>query len=191
MGVLADEFRQRHDGGSNMPNWAAPGCATPACVDGQTKRPLSRRLANRQNPWLSQYKTFTKSPRRPRNTNRWPENGSFSRTSWTRTASPGIPLRMSARPSARYTRRPVGTVIIVRPAPKPDAPSEPDRFCRRPGQDGRCQARSQPGRRRDRLALRWRNQDRHRLQPCPPARNPPPSGKMARAGTQSRQDAAN
>ena len=42
----------------------------------------------------------------PRNTNRWPENGSFFRSSWTSVARPSKPLRLCGAPHNRnYAER--------------------------------------------------------------------------------------
>ena len=63
----------------SMPSSSIASCADvrqtlPSLAAGQTNRPRSGRLENRQAPWLSHQIILSKSPRRPRNTNRWPEN---------------------------------------------------------------------------------------------------------------------
>ncbi len=76
---------------SSMTSWASVNAAAPA-VDGQMKRPFSRRLANRHRPWPSHYSTLIRWPCRPRNTKALPENGSRARWSWTRAASDTVIL---------------------------------------------------------------------------------------------------
>lgn len=50
---------------SSIENCAGVNVTDPSRVIGHTNRPLSSRFANRQKPWPSQNKTFTRSPRRP------------------------------------------------------------------------------------------------------------------------------
>jgi hypothetical protein len=64
----------------SMPSSSIDNCARvsetlPLVACGHTKRPRSRRLANKQSPSPSNHNTLIKSPRRPRNTNTCPENG--------------------------------------------------------------------------------------------------------------------
>ncbi len=49
-------------------------CTVPLSAFGQMNRPRSRRLANKHKPSPSHQRSFTMSPRRPRNTNTCPEN---------------------------------------------------------------------------------------------------------------------
>jgi hypothetical protein len=49
--------------------------ALPSLAEGQTNRPFSSRFRNMQAPWPSHQITLTRSPRRPRKTNRCPPNG--------------------------------------------------------------------------------------------------------------------
>src|SRR3990172_1145859 len=55
-----------------------------------------------QKPVPSQYKIFIMSPRRLRNTNRWPEVGSCRSTASVSAIRPGKPFRMSVASLARY-----------------------------------------------------------------------------------------
>lgn len=66
---------------SNIDSYAGDNITLPAVAEGKTNRPFSKRLENRHAPCLSHQKTLTSSPRRPRKTNRRPENGSRFRTS--------------------------------------------------------------------------------------------------------------
>jgi hypothetical protein len=79
---------------------------------GQTKRPRSRRLANRHSPSPSNHKSFTMSPRRPRKTNRCPQNGLCASVVCTSAESPSKPFLMSVTPAASQIRVPAGSVII-------------------------------------------------------------------------------
>src|SRR3546814_10021927 len=94
----------------------------PSAGDGHTNRPFSSRLENRQRPWPSHHSTLRGSPRRPRNTNRWPEKGSSRSVSWTCRARPSKPLRMSVLPAASHTLTPLGVGSIGGPAPAARAP---------------------------------------------------------------------
>ncbi len=63
-----------------MPSNSIESCArlretVPLSAFGQMNRPRSSRLAKRQRPSPSNHNSFTISPRRPRKTNTWPENG--------------------------------------------------------------------------------------------------------------------
>src|SRR5258708_12362755 len=60
---------------SNIDNWALLRCTVPLVACGHTNRPRSRRLAYRFMPSPLHHSSFTRSPRLPRNTNIWPENG--------------------------------------------------------------------------------------------------------------------
>lgn len=64
-----------------MPSSSIESCAAlkdtvPLSARGHTKRPRSRRLANRHRPSPSHQRIFTRSPRRPRKTKSCPEKGS-------------------------------------------------------------------------------------------------------------------
>ena len=63
-------------------------------------RPRSRRFENRHNPSPSNQRTFTMSPRRPRKTKTWPENGCSFSTVCTCALRPSKPRRMSVTPAA-------------------------------------------------------------------------------------------
>ena len=58
---------------SNIDNCAGVTDTLPCAGDGHTNRPRSSRLENRHAPWPSHQITLIRSPRRPRNTNRWPQ----------------------------------------------------------------------------------------------------------------------
>ena len=71
---------------------------------------LADRLACR--PGLSQLSTFTKSPRRPWNTNNCPLNGSCPSCCCARETRPSKPLRLSVMPAASQTRTFGGSAIM-------------------------------------------------------------------------------
>src|SRR5690606_28871559 len=89
---------------SSMVSWDALRLTLPSFAAGQTKRPRSSRLENRHAPWASHQMIFNRSPRRPRNTNRWPEYGSSARTFSACAASVLNPRRISVTPAASQTR---------------------------------------------------------------------------------------
>jgi len=60
--------------------------------DGQRKTPCSSRLVKRQRPVPSQNTILIRLVLRPRNRNRWPENGSCRSTPCTSMARPSIPF---------------------------------------------------------------------------------------------------
>ena len=62
---------------------------------GQTKRPRSSRFASKHSPSPLHHSTLIMSPRRPRNTNTWPLNGSSARAVCTLAARPLKPERVS------------------------------------------------------------------------------------------------
>src|SRR5262249_29603107 len=67
----------------SMPSNNIESCArvrqtTPAEACGQTNFPRSRRLQNKHRPSPSNQMSFTRSPRRPRKMNTWPDIGLFS-----------------------------------------------------------------------------------------------------------------
>lgn len=96
---------------NSIDNCAAVTLTLPSFAAGQTKRPRSRRLLKRHAPWLSHQIILSRSPRRPRNTNRWPEYGSSSKTFSACAASVLNPRRMSVTPAASQTRVSDGTGI--------------------------------------------------------------------------------
>lgn len=75
-------------------------------------RPRSSRLANRHSP-SSHQSTLIRSPRRPRNTNTCPPNGSCANFSCTIALNPVKPRRRSVRPAAIHFCVPAGSVIIL------------------------------------------------------------------------------
>ena len=80
----------------SMPSNSIASCAVvretlPLVACGQTKRPCSSRLQNRHKPSPSHHSNLIRSPRRPRNTKIWPENGSASSWVCTRAARPSNP----------------------------------------------------------------------------------------------------
>ena len=99
-----------------MPSKSIASCAAvtltlPSLAAGQTKRPRSSRLENRQAPWLSHQMIFSRSPRRPRNTNKWPQNGSAASVFSAWAESVLNPRRISVTPAANHTRVFEGTGI--------------------------------------------------------------------------------
>ena len=98
---------------NSIANCAEVIATLPLTGDGQTNRPRSNRLENRHAPCPSNQMIFTRSPRRPRKTNRWPENGSCSKASWARILRPLKPFRMSVTPEAIQTFVLAGTGIIA------------------------------------------------------------------------------
>src|SRR5258708_5723312 len=77
---------------------------------GHRKTPCSSRLAKRHRPVPSQYTILIRLALRPRNTNRWPENGSCRNTACTNMASPSTPFLTADAPPGRYpvAPRPLG-----------------------------------------------------------------------------------
>src|SRR5262249_55752522 len=67
----------------------------------------------------SHQSNLIRSPRRPRKTNTWPENGFCSKTVWTVALRPVKPRLRSVTPAASQICVPVGSAIIgsVLPAP--------------------------------------------------------------------------
>src|SRR5450830_10752 len=62
---------------SSMDSCAGLSETAPLSAWGQMKRPFSSRLANRHIPWPSHHSSLMMSPRLPRKTKTWPENGSW------------------------------------------------------------------------------------------------------------------
>jgi hypothetical protein len=98
---------------NNIANCAEVIATLPLIGDGHTNRPRSSRFENRQAPWPSHQMIFKRSPRRPRKTNRWPENGSCSKASWARMLRPLNPFRISVTPDASQIFVLAGTGIIA------------------------------------------------------------------------------
>src|SRR5580704_4289897 len=97
---------------SNIDSCAGVRKTAPSLAWGQTKRPFSRRFANRQRPCPSHHNTLIRSPRRPRKTSRWPPKGSLERWFWARDARPSNPRRRSVCPQASQTCTFGGGAII-------------------------------------------------------------------------------
>jgi len=72
----------------------------PLSAFGQTKRP-----ANRHSPSPSHHRTLIRSPRRPRNTNTCPQNGSCSSFIWTAAIQIWAPVGTVITPADSSTRR--------------------------------------------------------------------------------------
>ena len=118
----------------SIPSKSIDSCAGvsatfPSFAEGQTNRPFSSRFRNMQAPWPSHQMTLTRSPRRPRKTNRCPANGSCFSTASACAASAAKPLRMSVTPAASQTRVLAGTGITLSD-PVSDAPRLQDHSCR-------------------------------------------------------------
>lgn len=109
----------------SIPSRSIDNCAgltvtLPPDAAGQTNLPFSRRFENMHAPWPSHHTIFTRSPRRPRNTNRGPEYGSCFKTLSASADSPLNCLRMSVTPAASQTFVFDGTGIKQSaPQPKP------------------------------------------------------------------------
>lgn len=103
---------------SSSPNCAAVSETAPSCACGQIKRPCSKRLANRHSPPLVHHKALSKCPRRPRNKNTCPENGSPASTVCTFAAKVSKPQRMSPPPP------PPPTPACLTAAPSARQPSQ-------------------------------------------------------------------
>src|SRR4029077_1914471 len=118
-----------------MPSSSIDNCArvretVPSKACGQTKRPLSKRLANRHSPSPSNQISFTRSPRRPRKMNTWPESGLSPNLLCTSALSPVKPRRRSVTPAAIHIFVLLGGPIIAPDSPTPHAPV-PHRHCLR------------------------------------------------------------
>ena len=74
-GVHVRSTRRQSMPSRSIESCARLRCTVPLSAFGQMNRPRSRRLANRHKPSPSHHRSFTMSPRRPRNTNTCPENG--------------------------------------------------------------------------------------------------------------------
>ena len=89
---------------SSIESWARLREIVPLRAFGQMNRPRSSRLMNRHRPSPSNHKTLIVSPRRPRNTNTWPEKGCCCNTVCTCALRPSksgkdeaLPLRPPLR----------------------------------------------------------------------------------------------
>lgn len=108
----------------SIASWAAVRLILPSLAACQTNRPRSRRLLNRHASWLFHQIILSRSPRRPRNTNRWPLNGSCAKVFSPCAASVLNPRRISVTPAASQTFVLEGTGI-TRSAPSIAAPIPP------------------------------------------------------------------
>ena len=88
---------------SNIASCAEVGLILPSFAAGQINRPRSKRLLNRHAPCESRHMILSKPPRRPRNTNRWPENGSCSNVFSACAASVLDLSRFDAAPLIAFT----------------------------------------------------------------------------------------
>jgi len=103
----------------------------PCSTRGILKTPTSRRLYHSTKPSRSHTKIFKRSPRRERNTNRWPLCGFSPMTARTRSASRSNPQRMSVASLAIQIRAPcarsiackLGSPITLPPLPKRATPA--------------------------------------------------------------------
>lgn len=132
-----------------MPSKSIASCAAvtqtlPSLAAGQTNLPRSSRLENRHAPWLSHQMIFSKSPRRPRNTNRWPQNGSAASVFSAWAASVLNPRRISVTPAANHTRVLDGTGIKT-PIPSAAGQSYRRQNCPQPSACGRWPVQSRCG----------------------------------------------
>src|SRR5262249_20880241 len=100
-GAAVRSGRRQSIPSNNIDNCARVSDTVQFSARGHTKRPRSRRLDNKHSPApsLSHHNTFSRSPRRPRNTNTCPENGSCSNAVCTRLLSPVNPRRRSVTPA--------------------------------------------------------------------------------------------
>ena len=130
----------------SIPSRSIDSCArlsetTPLSAFGQIKRPLSRRLENRQREYPSHHKSLTISPLRPRNAKTWPENGFSLSTVCTCALKPSKPRRISVTPAAIQILVPVGRSITSAGSQEPNARVPDQRHSRRgssPFRETRC-----------------------------------------------------
>src|SRR5262249_47918193 len=108
---------------SSIASCALVNTTVPEAACGHTKRPRSRRFANKHHPSPLHQSTFTPSPAPPRNTNRCPLKGSSVSWVCTSAASPSKPLRMSVVPAASHTRAFGGSAIIDAPEERSPVPA--------------------------------------------------------------------
>jgi hypothetical protein len=97
---------------SSIDSWAGVSETMPLVACGHTKRPRSSRFANKHNPSASYHKTLIRSPRRPRNTNTYPENGLCYSFVCTCALRPVKPRRKSVTPAAIQIRVFAGNAIM-------------------------------------------------------------------------------
>ena len=126
----------------NIDSCAGVRATAPSCVNGQTKRPRSRRFAYRHNPVPSHQRTLILSARFPRNANRCPQYGFRFSTSCTIMARPSNQRRISVAPQATQICTPAGIGIIGRrpPAHPPRGRRSPARCAQADAKSGRCAA---------------------------------------------------
>ncbi len=107
-----------------------------ACGHTKGRAPGARKQTQ---PIATPPQNLTRSPARPRNTNRCPLKGSSASWVCTRAARPSNPLRMSVEPAASHTCAFGGSAITDAPADRSpaQAPSYP------PGPEALCCGRSQ------------------------------------------------
>ena len=93
----------------------APISKVCSIFSGHLKWCFSSLFCQRQNPFLSQYKTLIIVRPRLQKTKKWPEKRARRRVSSTKIDRVLIALRMSVLPGARKTRKFAGKVIIATP----------------------------------------------------------------------------
>src|SRR6266699_7133936 len=86
----------------------------PCATRGNLKTPASSRLYHNTKPSRSQTKILSRSPRRERNTNKWPLCGFSPMTTFTRSAKRSNPQRMSVASLAIQIRAPCARSIACR-----------------------------------------------------------------------------
>src|SRR5208283_207004 len=106
----------------------------PCSTRGSLNTPASSRLYHNTKPSRSQSKILSRSPRRERNTNKWPLCGFSPMTALTRSAKRSNPQRMSVASLAIQIRAPCARSIacklgnpITPPSPPPPATPAPVR----------------------------------------------------------------
>ena len=85
---------------ANVVEFSIESCAgvsdtLPDVACGQMKRPRSKHLANSIRPWPSNHSTLRMSPRPPRRTKTWPQNGLATSAVCATAANPSKPFLMS------------------------------------------------------------------------------------------------
>ena len=123
---------------------------------GHLNRCFSSLFCQRQNPFLSQYKTLSIVRPRLQKTKRCPENGSRHSLSSTRIDRLLIALRISVLPGARKTRTFAGRFIISAPARGLHAQGLRRRIpCRSRRGSGPLQGKAAHGRMKKKTARHW------------------------------------
>ena len=101
----------------------------PLAAAGQRKRPPSRRLASSTRPGPAKHRTLRMSPRLPRKTKTWPQNGFAASAVCTMAARPSKPFLMSVWPATIHTRvfegRPITGAAPARRARRPAVAHRP------------------------------------------------------------------